>query len=139
MGLLAKLFGLSIIASPFVFYLFINDQLLPKPDPTAFIPEKKWFGPGKDPVDTLPTTSKPFKINVSEKQIENIKKQLDLDRNRLAKSIQNTGFTYGFNSDYLKHMVSYWIEEFDWKKVSRMFCCVNCQLTTVIFAGGISG
>ena len=117
MGLITKLLALCALLSPLAFYLFINDRLFPEGNPADYVPKKQWFGPGKNPVP-LPVVSKPFKIAIPEKEIELLKQQLALDINRLAKPIQNTGFTYGFNSDYLKHMISYWKEDFDWRKVS---------------------
>ena len=39
-----------------------------------------------------------------------------IDRARYTDPLEDSGFQYGFNSTYLKKVVSYWRHEFDWKK-----------------------
>lgn len=39
-----------------------------------------------------------------------------IDRTRYADPLEDGKFNYGFNSTYLKKVVSYWRHEFDWKK-----------------------
>lgn len=39
-----------------------------------------------------------------------------IDRTRYADPLGDGKFHYGFNSTYLKKVVSYWRHEFDWKK-----------------------
>lgn len=39
-----------------------------------------------------------------------------IDRTRYADPLEDGKFHYGFNSTYLKKVVSYWRHEFDWKK-----------------------
>lgn len=39
-----------------------------------------------------------------------------IDRMRYTCPLQDSSFHYGFNSSYLKKVVSYWRHEFDWKK-----------------------
>lgn len=39
-----------------------------------------------------------------------------IDRTRYTDPLEDSGFQYGFNSTYLKKVVSYWRHEFDWKK-----------------------
>lgn len=43
-----------------------------------------------------------------------------LDRTRYADPLEDSCFHYGFNSTYLKKVVSYWRHEFDWKKQVAM-------------------
>lgn len=39
-----------------------------------------------------------------------------IDRFRASPPLEGSRFHYGFNSNYLKKVVSYWRNEFDWKK-----------------------
>lgn len=52
--------------------------------------------------------------------ISNVLLQQDLheriDKTRYTDPLEDSGFQYGFNSTYLKKVVSYWRHEFDWKK-----------------------
>lgn len=39
-----------------------------------------------------------------------------IDRFRASPPLEGSRFHYGFNSNYLKKVVSYWRNEFDWRK-----------------------
>ncbi|XP_035984530.1 epoxide hydrolase 1-like [Fundulus heteroclitus] len=39
-----------------------------------------------------------------------------IDRTRFSDPLEDSGFQYGFNSTYLKKVVSYWRNTFDWKQ-----------------------
>lgn len=39
-----------------------------------------------------------------------------IDRTRYTDPLEDSNFQYGFNSVYLKKVVSYWRHEFDWKR-----------------------
>lgn len=39
-----------------------------------------------------------------------------IDRFRASPPLEGSRFHYGFNSSYLKKVVSYWRNEFDWRK-----------------------
>ncbi|KAI4879213.1 hypothetical protein NFI96_023181 [Prochilodus magdalenae] len=39
-----------------------------------------------------------------------------LDRARLSRPLEDTGFHYGFNPLYLRNVISYWRHQFDWQK-----------------------
>ena len=46
---------------------------------------------------------RPFKINVDEKELSDFKKRLELDLERgVIPPLEDAGFTYGFNGDYLR-------------------------------------
>ena len=55
----------------------------------------------------------PFTINVSDNVLEDLKKRLSLTR--WPDEIPGSGWGYGTNLDYLKELVSYWQNDFDWK------------------------
>lgn len=39
-----------------------------------------------------------------------------IDRTRYTEPLEDAGFQYGFNSTYLKKVVSHWRHQFNWKK-----------------------
>lgn len=72
-----------------------------------------WWGVGEK---TLSEDQKiyPFQVETSDKEIEDLYERID--RTRYADPLEDGRFHYGFNSTYLKKVVSYWRHEFDWKK-----------------------
>ncbi|XP_030011801.1 epoxide hydrolase 1 [Sphaeramia orbicularis] len=59
-----------------------------------------------------------FRVETSDKDIEDLYERID--RTRYTDPLEDSGFHYGFNSTYLKKVVSYWRHEFDWKKQVEM-------------------
>ena len=59
----------------------------------------------------------PFTINVSDNVLEDLKKRLSLTR--WPDEIPGSGWGYGTNLDYLKELVSYWQNDFDWKSQEK--------------------
>ncbi|XP_078129399.1 epoxide hydrolase 1 [Sander vitreus] len=72
-----------------------------------------WWGAGEKPLSEDDTIY-PFKVQTSDKEIEDIHERID--RTRFTDPLEDSCFQYGFNSTYLKKVVSYWRNEFDWKK-----------------------
>ena len=59
----------------------------------------------------------PFTINVSDNVLEDLQKRLSLTR--WPDEIPGSGWGYGTNLDYLKELVSYWQNDFDWKSQEK--------------------
>ncbi|KAM4598837.1 epoxide hydrolase 1 [Fundulus diaphanus] len=72
-----------------------------------------WWGAGEKP-PSEDETIYPFTVQTSDKEIEDLHERID--RTRFSDSVEDSGFQYGFNSTYLKKVVSYWRNTFDWKK-----------------------
>ncbi|XP_068597369.1 epoxide hydrolase 1 [Brachionichthys hirsutus] len=72
-----------------------------------------WWGAGKKPLSEDDRIY-PFKVKTSDEEIKDLQERID--RARYADPLEDSGFQYGFNSTYLKKVVSYWRNEFDWKK-----------------------
>lgn len=99
-----------------------------------------WWGAGVKPLSEDPKIYS-FKVETSDKEIQ-VNDQLlkcmlnkpngvkgnttyfiilqdlheRIDRTRFSEPLEDSAFHYGFNSTYLKKVVSYWRHEFDWKK-----------------------
>ncbi|XP_056291455.1 epoxide hydrolase 1 isoform X2 [Pseudoliparis swirei] len=72
-----------------------------------------WWGAGKKPL-TEDDHIYSFKVQTSEEEIEDLHERID--RTRYTDPLEDSCFQYGFNSTYLKTVVSYWRQTFDWKK-----------------------
>jgi juvenile hormone epoxide hydrolase len=84
-------------------------------------PEKKppFWGPKSKEGKKENTSIRNFEIKVDEKVLRDLKARLRLETsaegNRLAAPIENTGFHYGMNSDFLKNVTKYWLNGYDWR------------------------
>uniref|UniRef100_A0A0R3RIX1 Epoxide hydrolase n=1 Tax=Elaeophora elaphi TaxID=1147741 RepID=A0A0R3RIX1_9BILA len=77
------------------------------------IPSDGWFGRGEKCADDERII--PFKVNVSEQAIEDLKFRLKNARISYEPLEDSNDFSYGFNSKYLKHLANYWLNEYNWK------------------------
>jgi pimeloyl-ACP methyl ester carboxylesterase len=59
----------------------------------------------------------PFTVRVPEPVIADLKERLA--RARLPEELDGAGWTYGTNLSYLKNLVAYWRNEFDWRAQER--------------------
>ena len=55
-----------------------------------------------------------FKINISDEILDDLKYRLE--RVRWPDEIPGSGWMHGTNLEYLKELVEYWKNDFDWKK-----------------------
>uniref|UniRef100_A0A8C5I410 Epoxide hydrolase n=1 Tax=Gouania willdenowi TaxID=441366 RepID=A0A8C5I410_GOUWI len=72
-----------------------------------------WWGKGKKPLsedDQIHT----FTITTSDEEIKDLHARLDLTR--YTDPLEDSHFNFGFNSTYLKRVVSHWRNVYDWKK-----------------------
>ncbi len=58
-------------------------------------------------------TKEPFTIQISDEVLTDLRKRLT--HTRWANDFANDEWTYGTNGAYLKELVTYWIEEYDWR------------------------
>ena len=61
---------------------------------------------------------KPFKIEVSDAVLNDLKERLD--RTRWPDEIPGSGWDYGSNLDYIKELVDYWRTKFDWRAQEKL-------------------
>jgi pimeloyl-ACP methyl ester carboxylesterase len=57
--------------------------------------------------------SEPFRIDVPETVVRDLRERLA--RTRFPDEIPSSGWTYGSNLDYLRELVAYWRERYDWR------------------------
>ena len=63
------------------------------------------------------TTVVPYKIHVDDAVLADLKDRLA--RARLPGELGGAGWDYGMNLGYLKELVAYWREKFDWRAQER--------------------
>ncbi|NXT79247.1 HYEP hydrolase, partial [Zapornia atra] len=74
-----------------------------------------WWGAGERPLKGKEDESiRPFRIETSDKEIEDL--HYRLDQARYTPPLEGAAFHYGFNSSYLQKVVAYWRNQFDWRK-----------------------
>src|ERR1051325_2824633 len=61
----------------------------------------------------LETKAQPFTVEVSEAALEDLRQRLA--RTRWPDEIAGAGWEYGSNSRYLRELIEYWRNEFDWR------------------------
>ncbi|XP_067008639.2 juvenile hormone epoxide hydrolase 1 [Anabrus simplex] len=74
--------------------------------------EPTWWGPGAARKDD--TTIKPFKINVSNEVLDDLHDRLEL-LPTLKPPLEGANFRYGFNTNYLKSVVEFWSQKYNWR------------------------
>ncbi|XP_075564611.1 epoxide hydrolase 1 isoform X4 [Pelecanus crispus] len=73
-----------------------------------------WWGKGQKPDTEEDTTVRPFKVETTEEELSDLFRRLD--QARFTEPLENSCFHYGTNSVYLRKVVSYWKNQFNWKK-----------------------
>ncbi|KAM5238850.1 epoxide hydrolase 1 [Ctenodactylus gundi] len=76
--------------------------------------EDGWWGKGSRPAGREDESIRPFKVETSEEEIHDLHQRID--KFRPTPPLEGSRFHYGFNSKYLQKIVSYWRNEFDWRK-----------------------
>ncbi len=61
--------------------------------------------------------SRPFRVDINEEVLSDLRERLK--RTRWPDEIPGSGWDYGSNLAYVKELVDYWIEEFDWRKQEK--------------------
>lgn len=118
MGLFTRLLliGLSL-GSAYIAYQIFSEPEVPKIDPDQY------WGPSALKSQKEDTSVRPFKVNVDEKVLTDLKNRLKLELttgNRLTKPYEGIGFEYGFNTEYLKTVGQHWLDKYDWRQREKL-------------------
>lgn len=73
-----------------------------------------WWGEGQRPESGEDETIRPFKVETSEEELNDLHRRID--ETRFTPPLENSRFHDGFNSIYLKKVAAYWRNQFNWKK-----------------------
>ncbi|XP_017568743.1 epoxide hydrolase 1-like isoform X1 [Pygocentrus nattereri] len=72
-----------------------------------------WWSRDKRPAANDPPIH-PFMVETSDEEIQDLHARLD--KARISPPLEDAGFHYGFNPEYLRKVISYWRHQFDWAK-----------------------
>ncbi|KAF4516751.1 hypothetical protein B566_EDAN004590 [Ephemera danica] len=105
----------NIAVTVLVFYAaFAVYRILYESPPIPDIPEINYWGAGEPKPDD--TTIKPFKINIPDAVLEDLKERLKMEV-RLMRPLNGTNFEYGFNTGVLREFLRFWRSEtkYNWR------------------------
>src|SRR5690348_10008717 len=71
----------------------------------------------------------PFKIQVSDTALADLKRRLS--QGRFADELSDSGWDYGTNLAYLKSLVEYWRDKYDWKAQEKRLNAFDQFKTTI--------
>ncbi|XP_055544373.1 juvenile hormone epoxide hydrolase 1-like isoform X2 [Wyeomyia smithii] len=103
MGYVKSLVFVAVVAASYMYY---RNLTAPLPLPPLNQLEQYW-GPGDAKNYKEDTAIKPFKINYSNDTIHKLRTKLN-DVPNLAKPLEGVAFQYGFNSNRLQEIITYW-------------------------------
>ncbi|CAB3383149.1 Hypothetical predicted protein [Cloeon dipterum] len=113
---------LLVFVTNLVYKIFIYEQPVPKVDKHAY------WGAGEPKSDD--PVIKPFKIQVPESALQDLKTRLNLET-RYQKSLEGVNFEYGFNPKALLEIVDFWKNKYDWRQREALLNSVP-QFTTYV-------
>ncbi|XP_049881180.1 juvenile hormone epoxide hydrolase-like isoform X2 [Pectinophora gossypiella] len=104
-SLMAVIVGL---ASCYIFYYLTTPPEMPNLDPNY------WWGsyPMEPAVDQ---SIRPFEIEFSDVIVNDLRERL-LHQRPFTPPLENTGFSYGFNTHFLQQVLDYWKNSYDFKQ-----------------------
>jgi len=76
-----------------------------------------------------PAAVTPYKIHVSDEVLKDLKTRLA--QTRLPNEISGSGWEYGTDLAYLKELVAYWKDRFDWRAQERKLNAFDQFITTI--------
>ena len=124
MGVKLLIFGVLALGGAYLFHSALQPDLSP-----VEFPKDGYFGQGnKKPDDT---SIKPFKINVPNEILEDLKNRIKRARIGHLQLEDVPDFSYGFNLKTLNNFKDYWLEKYDWRKWEAQLNKFN-QFTTQI-------
>ncbi|NWR20032.1 HYEP hydrolase, partial [Emberiza fucata] len=99
---------LLVLGTLLIYFFFSkkNEETLPFKD--------GWWGRGQKPVTKEDSSIRPFKVETAEEELSDLFRRLD--QARFTEPLENSFFHYGTNSVHLRKVVSYWKNQFNWKK-----------------------
>ncbi|XP_039594160.1 epoxide hydrolase 1 [Polypterus senegalus] len=72
-----------------------------------------WWGAGERSFSE-DESIRSFEVKTSDEEIQDLYRRID--QSRFTPPLEDCKFNYGFHSNYLRKVVSYWRNEYDWKK-----------------------
>ncbi|KPJ14867.1 Juvenile hormone epoxide hydrolase [Papilio machaon] len=103
----------TVLSAGYMYKVLLTPPELPKVDMNEY-----W---GPYPMDLEPDLSiRPFEIEFSDVMIHDLRERL-LHRRPFVPPLENTGFTYGFNTNFLTRVLDYWKNNYNFKDREQFF------------------
>ncbi|OWR45009.1 juvenile hormone epoxide hydrolase protein 3 [Danaus plexippus plexippus] len=120
------IFVSAICAALCSYYLY--KRLTTPPDPPVLDFNEYW---GPYPMKMDPDLSiRPYEIEFSEVMVNDLRERL-LHRRPFQPPLENSGFTYGFNSHFLTRVLDYWQNKYNFKEREQFFNKYNHYVTNI--------
>ncbi|KHN79197.1 Epoxide hydrolase 1 [Toxocara canis] len=103
------LFTISIAIVAYNVYVFLQ-----KPAPKLEIDNDGWYGSGQKRADKEAIVA--FQVNVPDDVLQDLRMRLQNTRISHEPLEDSDNFEYGFNANFLRTVIRYWAEKFDWRK-----------------------
>lgn len=121
-----SLFVTAFIAGISSYYTY---KVITTPPELPQVNKDEYWGPY--PMDPKPDQSiRPFKIEFSEVMVADLRERL-LHRRSPPSPLENSGFTYGFNSNFLTHVLDYWQNKYNFKEREQYLNKYNHYITKI--------
>ena len=104
-------------------YVFLSSPALQTVDM-----KPRWWGPGEN-TQNDDVTITPMTISIPDDDIRDLKRRLQ--ETRFGSDLENGTFEYGFQTEFMKTVHSYWLNEFDWRKQEALLNTYS-HSTTII-------
>ena len=75
------------------------------------------------------STKEPFTISIPEETLTDLRERLT--KTRWPQDFANDGWEYGTNAAYLKELVEYWIDQYDWRQHEQEMNAFSHFKTTI--------
>ncbi|KAK5642982.1 hypothetical protein RI129_009149 [Pyrocoelia pectoralis] len=105
---------LTLTSAAFVIYIGIKIYEGCQPPPLPMLDENEYWGPGIPPIKQ-DTSIKPFKINVPDEVLSDLKHRLEIDR-PYTPPLEGIQQQYGFNTNLLTEILEYWKNKYNWRE-----------------------
>ncbi|XP_053620370.1 juvenile hormone epoxide hydrolase-like [Plodia interpunctella] len=119
-------FLLSILSALASFYVY---KILTTPPDLPALDLEQWWGPY--PINQKRDLSiRPFEIEFSDIIVNDLRERL-LHRRPFVPPLEDAGFTYGFNSNFLNKVLDYWQNNYNFKERERFLNQYNHFKTNI--------
>lgn len=110
--------------------MILNPELITEP-PSDIEDGVGWWGRGLPEVSgsKLDTSVRKFRVNVSDDVLGDLKTRLQ--NTRFVDRVEDAGFHYGFDSDYMKQVQRYWLEKYSWRDAEKRLNQFDQFLTNI--------
>ena len=106
--------AVTITVLSILVHLFLEDRLF-SPGQLPVIPDICWT----DECENRERVE-PFRISVSDSNLKDLKERIGSDLKKVVDPLDDTGFEYGLNGEYLRQLGKYWNDSYNWRQQEKL-------------------